>query len=613
MPSPSPSPSPSPTIPGIVSRIAAHLPPWLGALLIALAAWLLLPQNVIGGLRWLIAWVGRRRAKGDKRRAAQRGRFASAMAAQVARVSELEEWRDERFAEMDAEVEVHGRQPRGLLRRRRRETIRRVPSLSVALQNSTDQIILLEGEPGSGKSVALRHVALRMATQVKEHPSEHGVIPLYLNLKEFRPAGAVDAAAVLTFVKASINKANDRYVESFLEQEFDKGIEEGTWVFLFDSFDETPAVLGAVEADEVIEQYANALFQFLTGMNACRGVIATREFRGPKRINWPRFRVQRLTDAQRRDLVERLEMPRDVEERILGGLATADIAVRQLADNPLFLALLCEYQRDMDEFPKTSHVVFENYVAKRFNDDNERLINRFALTAQAVRTMAEQAAYCMAAQPGLGLSPSRSALVESMQQAGFETAANTGSALDGLEYIRLARAAESADGQTDGFTFAHRRFQEYFATCLVMRESSRADPASLLTDGRWRETAVTLFQTQGEAAIQPLLRLATQLLTEMTGLLDGSDEASLAPDSSAVDGGRNVDRESLTNFNWPPRSLHLLGLLQDGLPSGDRRRPSDLAPLRADWSKRHTPMVNCMTAVGRWKSVSQPSRRPHAN
>jgi hypothetical protein len=580
-PPPSPSPSPS-TVQGTLSDIAHYLPSWLGPVspfLVAFVAWLFAPQTVIGGLRWFINQLRKRRARGDKRRAAQRARFASAMAAQVARVSELEEWRDERFAEMDAEVEVHGRQPRGLLRRRRRETIRRVPSLSVALEESPDPIILLEGEPGSGKSVALRHVALRLATEVKEHPSEQGVIPLYLNLKEFRPAGAVDANAVLAFVRASINRANDRYVESFLEQEFDRGIEEGTWLFLFDSFDEAPAILGAVEADDVVEEYSNALFDFLTGMNACRGIIATREFRGPKRISWPRFRVLRLTSAQRRDLIDKLELPRDVEQRILGGLESADVGVRQLADNPLFLALLCEYQRDMKEFPHTSHVVFENYVAKRFEDDSKRLVNRFGLTAQTVRTVAEQAAYCMAAQAGLGLSPTRTALVESMRQSGFRLGSSTAAALDGLEYIRLARASESADGQANGFTFAHRRFQEYFATCLVMRESSRADPVSLLTDGRWRETAVTLFQTQSEAAIQPLLSQATQLLTGMVASFDGFRENNTETDDSAADTSRSPDSEAVTGFIWPPGSLHLLGLLQDGIPSGDHRRPADLGLL----------------------------------
>ena len=544
-----------------LSRLLGHLPPWLDAFVVATLTWALLPQQVFGGLRWTIEWLRKRRPKGDKRRAAQRARFASMIATQVSQISDAEDWRDEQFAELDAEVEMRARQHQGVLRRRRRlETFRRVPSLTVALERNSDPIILLEGEPGSGKSVALRHLALRMCAEMKSHPSERGVIPLYLNLKEFRPSGSVNANAVLDFVMSSLKRRSVVYVERFLEQEFDRGIEEGTWLFLFDSFDEIPAVLGTVEADDVIAEYAAALDDFLTGMNACRGVIASRDFRGPKTINWPRFRVLRLTGKQRRDLIQKLDLPADTEQRMLSGLVTADMGVRQLADNPLFLALLCEYQRDMTEFPQSSHVVFENYVAKRFQDDGNRLVGRFGLTSDAVRTIAEQSAYCMSAEPGLGLSPRREALLNAMRQAGFSVGTRSEAALDALVYLRLARPAESQDGVTDGFTFAHRRFQEYFATCLVMRESARADPFSLLTSGRWRETAVTLFQTQSEAAIQPLVAQAIKLLRQMTMGTGQSDDAAAV-------------------FAWPPGSLHLLSLVQDGLPSGDRRRSPELGEL----------------------------------
>jgi hypothetical protein len=556
--------------PGIIGTIMAHLPPWLAAIIVAFVAWLVLPQNIAGGLRWIVVTLRQRRPTVDKRRADRRARFASAMVSQVTTISRLEEWQDERFAELDAEVEIHGRQRRGLVRRRR-ETIRRVPSLSRALEKSQDRIILLEGEPGSGKSVALRHVAIRLASQLRDHPSEAGVIPIFLNLKEFRPASAVDAGAIRDFLRSSINRANDRYVEIFLDDEFDRGVEDGTWLFLFDSFDEIPAILGATEADEIIEQHAGALYDFLTGMNTCRGIIASREFRGPKRINWTRFRVLRLTDPQRRELIAKLDLPRETERRLLAGLTIGDAAVRQMADNPLFLALLCEHQRGVAQFPGNSHVVFEDYVAKRFRDDRQRLLNRFGLEADSVRAVAEQAAYCMAARPGLGLSPLRDALIAEMRDAGFAADATiTAVALDALEYLRLARAVETMGGQAGGFTFAHRRFQEYFATCFVMRDGSRVEPLSLLTDGRWRETAVTLLQTQDKAAIQPMLEQAESLLATMTGT--GPSES---PNVAEEMGDADPDRP----FAWPPGALHLLGILQDGLPMGDPRRSPDAEEL----------------------------------
>jgi NACHT domain len=550
-----------------VQHLLSHfLPSWLYLIIVAFAYWLVAPPQLAGGLRWMMKWLRGRRPVGDKRRAAARGRFASMMLTQVTRISEAEEWQDEQFTELEAEVEVYGRRRQGLFTRRQPESIRRVPSLSDALEQSTDQIILLEGEPGSGKSVALRHVALRMAAEMKTRPTERGVIPLYLNLKEFRPDGPVDAAAVQNFVLSSLKRANVLTVDRFLEQEFGQGIEEGTWLFLFDSFDEIPAVLGAIEADDVIAEYANGLYDFLTSMNDCRGIIASRDFRGPKRISWPRFRVQRLTGKQRRELIEKLDLPAVVEQRILSGLVDASAGVRQLAENPLFLALLCEYQRDMPEFPSSSHVVFENYVAKRFRDDSSRLSARFGLTSAQVRVVAEQAAFCMSAQADLGLSPRRVALLDAMRSIGYHVDDSTAVALDALEYLKLARSVAGPDGSTDGFTFAHRRFQEYFATCVVMAEATRISPLSLLTDGRWRETAITLFQTQGEDAIQPLLTQATDLLRGMTAQV-----TALAPGDGPED--------DPPPFDWPAGSLHMLGLLQDGLPSGDPRRPADLGEL----------------------------------
>src|SRR6266487_2326088 len=115
----------------------------------------------------MISRLRRHHEMGDRRRAEQRARFASAMASQVSRISELEEWRDERFAELEAEVEIHGRQQRGIIRQRRREMMQRVPSLSEALSKTTGPIVLLAEEPHSGTSAALRHVAMRLATSVK--------------------------------------------------------------------------------------------------------------------------------------------------------------------------------------------------------------------------------------------------------------------------------------------------------------------------------------------------------------------------------------------------------------------------------------------------------------
>lgn len=111
-PEPSPSPSPGNPVRDVLEGFAAGWPSWLQSLWLLLIVpavlWITLPQQVIGGLRWTVRRVRTFRSGDDDRRASRRGRFASAMAARVGAVSEAEEWQDDRFAELDAEVEIYG-------------------------------------------------------------------------------------------------------------------------------------------------------------------------------------------------------------------------------------------------------------------------------------------------------------------------------------------------------------------------------------------------------------------------------------------------------------------------------------------------------------------------
>lgn len=555
------APSPEPTDPivdalkGISEFVPGPLQPlYLLLLPVLIASVPAARKKVLGYSSSAVKAIWERRRKTNKALARKRAMFARGIAHELAHLSAQEEWRDDHFTEMEAELEIYSRPRRGLLRIRRRETIRRVRSLSRALEKSQDQVVMLEGAPGSGKSVALRHLAIRMANQVAENPSENGIIPIYVNLKEFRPEGNVDARAVEDWIKSAINKANDRQVERFVDEQFQLGIDEGTWLFLFDSFDEIPEVLGAIEADATINLYETAIHDFLTRMNQCRGIIATREFRGPRRTSGPKFRILNLTARQRKSLIDKLELPPDVEERVLDGLEVADDAIKQLAQNPLFLALLCEHQRDGNPFPRNSHSVFSNYVDKRFLDDAERIQRRFGLSVHEVRHVAEVASFCMSAAAALGLSPTRTALLKVMGEFNFRVDDRTRRCLDALEYGRLARS-DSAVGAPDAiFTFAHRRFQEYFATCFVLTQPEKVSAKRLLTDGRWRETAVTLFQTQDDETVRQMVNQAEQILNEMLAELARQPAGSMT--------GQII---------VPKGALHLLGLLQSAFAFNDER------------------------------------------
>lgn len=513
----------------------------------------------------------------QKRRLLKRQRFADYMEHEIRQLNSREEWKDYRFAELEAEVEAEGKHIFFLLPffKSTKRGLRREKSLSKALELSSERLVLVEGEPGSGKSVALRHVAEKLAQRSRKDKNIRSVIPLYINLKKLERSYQVkiNRELIESFVRQELNRVNDRDIEQFLNEEFQKGIQEGTWLFLFDSFDELPEVLSSVEADTTIRNYAEAIDDFLNGFNKCHGIIASRQFRGPKHLGWPRFHILPL-ESRRWELIRKAELDPKIEQELRGQLRIASQEIQDMTKNPMFLGILCEDMRDGSPFPENTHSVFENYLEKRLTRDADRLQRRFKLTPTEVRTAAEKVAFCMSIDPNLGLSPTRKEIRRAMDQLDFKLRGNFEQYLNALEYLKLARSeAEIVAGDSQFFTFAHRRFQEYFATCVVLSDLNRISPRQLLTDGRWRETAVVIFQTQPPQVVAPILAEAKYLLEEITrntlGLID--DPVSYV--------NQEVTNKNLSvpkPFSWPTGLLPLLGLLQDGFISRVKELPDDI-------------------------------------
>jgi hypothetical protein len=477
--------------------------------------------------------------------------------------------------------------------KRQRDELRREKSLSRALKRSNERLVLLQGDPGSGKSVALRNAARALANKSIRRPSFDKRIPLYINLKELRRInGVLDSETIRAYVLGQLNQANSRDVDQFLTDEFGRGMEEGTWLFFFDSFDEIPEILTAAESGETIGEYADTLYDFLHGMNTSPGVVASREFKGPPRFGWPRFIVQPLTEPQKRELIRKAELEPNAESEVFGALASADPMVAQLSSNPMLLGLICEHVRETGLFPASSHAVFETFAESRLRRDADRVGQRFGVDPSELRQVAEEIAFQITAQPGTGLSPSRADLARIL--CGTDLRSRLADPtwldrhLDALEYVKLARAPEGASsGNNRMFTYSHRRFQEYFATCVVLRKPDSVSTDSLLLDGQWRETAVAMLQTtQSGSGVSALLTEAERLLAESV--------AKWALAAGVSDTEDAVMAQDGPPFEWPPKSLHLLSLIDTGVAG----RPQDISPslrgsvaplLRAAWAsgRRH--------------------------
>jgi hypothetical protein len=521
----------------ILDQVLRLVPPWatwgLGIALAVVAIGKQLSPALVPVAKAVKGWHDRRRQ--DQRHAERRSWFADYVEGQIRRLGEKEEWRDNRYAELEAEIEVRAERGRRWFLRSRVE-VRRLPSLSKALEEVPHRLVLLEGDPGSGKSIALRHLTQLMCLRLIRRPAENEPIPLYLNLKDFRPTGPeVSAEDLREFVLATINQGRDRDIDRYLESEFAKGVQDGTWLFLFDSFDEIPAILSATEANETIERYSDAVYNFLHGMGRkCRGIVASREFRGPpRRYNWPKFTIVPLTWTRKLELVRKADLDAEVEQSLIDDLRAAPSELRGLSDNPMFLGLLCEHVRDGNTFPETAHVVTENYVSERFSRDAGRIRDIFAVEPELVREIAEELAFQIASEQALGLTVERRVMVPILVKHLNHSAEEIHAGLDALEYTKLARSS----GERASITFAHRRIQEYFATHVVLRDVTRVDTRALVMNGRWRESAVTVLQVQDESQVRDTLDVIA---------------ANLVVPAHAEP------------FVWQPHQFYLLEILADG-------------------------------------------------
>ena len=66
---------------------------------------------------------------------------------------------------------------------------------------------------------------------------------------------------------------------------------------------------------------------FLHGMNHCRGIVASRDYRGPQHVGWTKFTILGLTDEQKNWFVKNMGLGSDVEEELLEGISNANESI----------------------------------------------------------------------------------------------------------------------------------------------------------------------------------------------------------------------------------------------------------------------------------------------
>lgn len=482
-----------------------------------------------------------------------RQQFCRVMRADLEKIALGENWNDQWFTDLEAEVEAEGRFYASSLHqlfRKLSSGYRKEPSLIKAITRTQESHMLLIGDPGSGKSVALRHLALLLAENGVTSKATKIKVPLYINLREFfveNPEN-INADTVKDFVLDHVRRG-DSSTAQYIRTNWDDFLQRGIWFFLFDSFDEIPAVLHAEKGSSVIAKFSEAIRQFMNGMSECKGLLASREFKGPEAIPWPKLRILPLSNDRQLQLINNAVMDRAQSSVVRGQLATSQSAIYK---NPLFLSLLCRYVKEHKTAPKHNYELLMNHVEELANREKDWIEKHCSLKSSELVAGAERIASILAQADDIGLAPTFSELVQALNIFGYNEEQSL-NLINALVYVKIGRNDVKEARQGDRrFAFSHRRYQESLFVRYLVGNPGLITPTELLMNSKWREYTVAFLQSQSVETCRPILLLATETIRQLDP-------------SSAV----NIDEAFGSQhkyFQWNKNyEIHLLSLLQEGM------------------------------------------------
>ena len=347
------------------------------------------------------------------------------------------------------------------------------------------RVAVLLGDPGSGKSVALRRLGLGLARAALE--DERSPVPVYVPLGAFSKDPPT-TKGVKALIRRSIEEISPADTE--LTATLQARLQSGGVVLLFDGMDEMPlhefsARLKALHEFATLDTKARCLF-------ACRiGDFQEAQFPA---------QVIRLMPFRRQQIARFLELYLRLDARSAAAWARRLLdpaaQVASLASNPLYLTLVASYVARNDSVPQTQPEIFRSFIEPRLQ---EAIASAPGAEIEAVRDALGRLALSMTEDATVGTTIP---LQEALSRARLDPETGPG-------VLEVARAAGFVRfGDPDGaFRFLHHRLQEFFAALALASLPAEEVHARLLPhiDDPWWTQIFTLVASQG-VGMDPLVR-----------------------------------------------------------------------------------------------------------
>lgn len=390
-------------------------------------------------------------------------------------------WTEEYFTPLDAKVESG----------RGRRLLSRIEDVLVAIKKDRKtRIFLVLGDPGGGKSVALRKLAADLLGEV----NRAGRIPVYVNLKDWAVDGELTDAAFTKFVFQHMKAKTNVVSSQFLDKYFDKLLADSRFFFIFDSFDEIPAILDAEETSPVLRDLSTILVNFFTNGRDMQGVIGSREFKQPALPSADR-RILTIVPFSEDRVREAFVKKQYCDEALLDEMFRLRPDLVALSRTPFMANLIADYMINEHALPANQERIFFHYIGLRLDQAAER-IDQLKLTRARVEEGSATIAMTMFSMTSTGLEAPITKLIEKLPEVPVDALA------DVLSFAKLARPIESIS--RGKFSFVHRRFHEYFLVHGFLAGRKPADAGAVPTNSRWRDALALYCSVANDAAVDEI-------------------------------------------------------------------------------------------------------------